>query len=115
MKTKKIIVGILVGIIALGIIFTLILPQSFYSTPTPQIPQPETAPRNDVADPTAINEKPIWYCVKIKFVKKFAIPVTLEQIKFDPKLNGIIAAKKGSRLSIQPVSEAHFNRIISMQ
>ncbi len=62
MKTKKIIVGILVGIIALGIIFTLILPQSFYATPEPHITQtqPQTTPRNDVADQTAVNASTTW-------------------------------------------------------
>ena len=52
-----------------------------------------------------------WMCVDFSFVKKFADVVTLADIKIDPKLSGIMVAERGSRLSIQPVSEKHFNYI----
>lgn len=58
-------------------------------------------------DPKATLEKPIWYCVDIKFVKKLKTPLTLAEIKFDPNLAGIMVAQTGSRLSIQPVSQKH--------
>jgi predicted RNA-binding protein with PUA-like domain len=62
-------------------------------------------------DPKAILEKPTWFCPDITFVKKFPHPVTLTEIKFDPRLSGMIVAQKGSRLSVQPVSERHFKII----
>lgn len=62
-------------------------------------------------DPKARKEKPIWECVDFSFVKKFKESVTLQAIKFDPTLKGIMVAEQGSRLSIQPVSEKHFNHI----
>ncbi len=62
---------------------------------------------NEYFDPKATKEKPIWFCVDIKFVKKFKVSMTLAQIKFDPKLKGIPVAQKGSRLSVQPVSVEH--------
>jgi predicted RNA-binding protein with PUA-like domain len=65
-------------------------------------------------DPKATKEKPIWYCVDVKFKEKFSQPVTLDAIKFDPKLDGMVLATKGSRLSVQPVSEKHFKRILEM-
>lgn len=65
-------------------------------------------------NPKATREKPIWECVDVQFVKKFVHPVTLSEIKFEPKLSGIMVAQKGSRLSVQPVSERHFNEIVSM-
>ncbi len=65
-------------------------------------------------DPKSTKEKPIWFCVDVAFVEKFKSPVTLAQIKFDPKLEGIIVAKQGSRLSVQPVSEKHFKRIVEL-
>jgi predicted RNA-binding protein with PUA-like domain len=65
-------------------------------------------------DPKASREKPIWECVDVQFVKKFAHPVTLSEIKFEPKLSGIMLAQTGSRLSVQPVSEKHFNHIVEM-
>ena len=62
-------------------------------------------------DPKATKEKPIWYCVDIVFVEKFAQPVLLGAIKADAALRGIMVAAPGSRLSVQPVSEKHFNVI----
>ncbi len=59
-------------------------------------------------DPKATREKPIWHCVDVAFVKKFKEPVTLGQLRLDPKLAGMVVLQKGSRLSIQPVSENHF-------
>jgi predicted RNA-binding protein with PUA-like domain len=58
-------------------------------------------------DPKATSAKPIWQCVDIKFIKKFKNPITLGQIKIDPKLVGIAVAQVGSRLSVQPVSVKH--------
>lgn len=65
-------------------------------------------------DPKSKKENPTWYAVDVLFVKKLKSPVTLSQIKFDPSLEGILVASRGSRLSIQPVSEEHFKRIIDL-
>ncbi len=59
-------------------------------------------------DPKATKAKPIWQCVDIAFVKKFKQPMLLSQIKFDPALEGMVVRARGSRLSVQPVSEKHF-------
>ena len=63
-------------------------------------------------EPRATKEKPVWFCPDIQFVKKFKIPVQLGAIKADPNLKGIPVAQQGSRLSVQPVSEKHFNYIV---
>ncbi len=62
---------------------------------------------DDHFDQKATKEKPIWFCVDIKFEMAFKEPTTLSQIKFDPKLEGIAVAQIGSRLSVQPVSKIH--------
>jgi|SRR5665213_501411 len=62
-------------------------------------------------DPKATREKPIWYCVDVAFVEKFKEPILLGAIKNDPALRGIMLAAPGSRLSVQPVSEKHFEVI----
>ena len=46
------------------------------------------------------------------FVKKFKNILTLAQIKEDPNLEGMIVRNQGSRLSIQPVLEKHFEYIL---
>jgi predicted RNA-binding protein with PUA-like domain len=59
----------------------------------------------------ATAENPVWWCVDMGFVKKFKTPVTLAQIKFDPKLQNMRVVRKGERLSIMPVEEKHFEYI----
>lgn len=44
-----------------------------------------------------------WECVDIRAMKPLNIPVTLEQIKTDPRLTEMVLVKN-SRLSVQPVS-----------
>lgn len=65
-------------------------------------------------DPKSKTENPTWMCVDIAFVKKFKNPISLSEIKIDPKLEGIVVSQKGSRLSIQPVSEKHYKYIVDI-
>lgn len=64
--------------------------------------------------PKATQEKPSWFCVQVKFKKKFKTLFTLEDIKSDKKLKNMLVIKKGQRLSIQPVSAEDFNYIINV-
>jgi predicted RNA-binding protein with PUA-like domain len=59
-------------------------------------------------DPKSTPEKPIWFMVDVGFVALFPNFVSLDTIKSNPNLADIMVAQKGSRLSIQPVSEEHF-------
>ena len=70
--------------------------------------------KDDHYDPKSSKENPIWYHVDISFVSKFTELVSLSRIKADPKLGGIMLAQTRSRLSVQPVSEKHFKRIVEM-
>lgn len=65
-------------------------------------------------DPKSKKENPTWICIDFSFLKKLTRPVTLQAIKKDHKLKGMMVAQKGSRLSIQPVSKSHFERIIDL-
>lgn len=64
--------------------------------------------KSDYFDDKATKEKPIWFCTQVKFVSLAKNYVSLEQIRKDKNLNDMIVIQKGSRLSIQPVSEADF-------
>lgn len=68
-------------------------------------------PKDSHYDPKATREKPIWYCVDVAFVKKFSEPALLGAIKADPALRGIMVAAPGSRLSVQPLTQKHFEHI----
>ena len=58
--------------------------------------------------------KPTWMLVDFKFVKKFKKICTLFELKLDPQLEGMMVRNPGLRLSIQPVSEKHFEYISNM-
>jgi predicted RNA-binding protein with PUA-like domain len=62
-------------------------------------------------DPRSTKEKPAWMLVDIEFVEKFKNFVSLEEIKSEPKLAGMLVLKKGQRLSVQPVAKADFERV----
>ncbi|MBX4192059.1 EVE domain-containing protein [Candidatus Parcubacteria bacterium] len=57
-------------------------------------------------------EKP-WVQVDIGFVNKVQRPVTLAQVKNDPNLRDMVLAS-APRLSVQPVSEKHFNYLVKL-
>jgi predicted RNA-binding protein with PUA-like domain len=68
--------------------------------------------KDDHYDPSSKKADPRWVCVDISFVKKFKEPISLEEIKHDPHLEGMMVRQQGSRLSVQPVEEKHFKYIV---
>lgn len=71
-------------------------------------------PDNPYFDPKSNPDDPRWILVDMAYVGHLGSPVPLPDIKSDPKLEGIMVARKGSRLSIQPVERKHFERIVKL-
>ncbi|PID61176.1 MAG: EVE domain-containing protein [Gammaproteobacteria bacterium] len=65
-------------------------------------------------DPKATEEDPRWCMVDVRLVQRFAEVISLRQLREEPALDGMMLLKKGARLSIQPVSEAHWHVILEM-
>ena len=65
------------------------------------------------AHPDSTTDDPRWECVDIKAVAPFPRPVTLQQIKDEPKLSEMVLVKN-SRLSVQPVLPAEWDLICEM-
>ena len=65
-------------------------------------------------DQKSTPEKPIWFMVDVKFVKKFKSGLSLDQIRADVNLKDMMVIQKGSRLSIQPVTEQDYNYICNL-
>lgn len=75
-------------------------------------------------DPTAFDKKdvhyaakskkenPTWYLVDISFVKKFKKFLSLEELKNTKGLEDMLLLQKGSRLSVQPVSEKNWKLVL---
>ena len=58
--------------------------------------------------------KPEWYMVDIGFVSRFAGVVALETLKTTKGLENMMVTRKGSRLSVQPVTKAEFDIIVRL-
>lgn len=63
--------------------------------------------------PDSTTEDPRWECVDIMARNPFAEPVSLDQIKTDPRLAEMVLVKN-SRLSVQPVTDAEWQIICDM-
>jgi predicted RNA-binding protein with PUA-like domain len=69
---------------------------------------------SDHFDPKSTPENPRWYMVDVKLVEKFPRFVTLEEIKNHPKLKQMLITRKGTRLSITPVTLQEWNVITKL-
>jgi predicted RNA-binding protein with PUA-like domain len=65
-------------------------------------------------DGRAKPEKPIWFMVDVAFVEAFAHPVTLRQMRAEPRLVGMPLLRRGQRLSVQPVMPHEWKIVIGM-
>lgn len=70
---------------------------------------------SDHYDPRSTPDKPLWYMVDVKFVKKFKNLVTLEEIKHHPTLQHMRITQRGNRLSITPVTEKEWKTILDLE
>lgn len=78
-------------------------------------------------DPTQFDEKsryydaksstdnPRWILVDVAFVRKLSRVITLAEIKAESSLADMILTRKGNRLSIMPVSEKHWTKILDLE
>lgn len=71
--------------------------------------------KSEYFDPKATKENPRWFMVEVEFVEKFDHVVTLHQIKNIKALENMPLVQKGSRLSINPVTEKEFNTILGLK
>lgn len=68
-------------------------------------------PNHDHFDPKSTPEKPIWEMVDVGYVSTFSKFVSLSDLRQYPELANMVVLQKGSRLSVQPVTEAEFKFI----
>lgn len=68
-------------------------------------------PNSPYHDPKSTPDRPRWDMVDVEFVEKLPREVTLAEMREDPKLEGMVLLQR-SRLSVQPVSRAHFEHIL---
>lgn len=71
--------------------------------------------KSDYYDPKATKDNPRWFMVEVEFVEKFDDVITLSEIKERKELANMPLVQKGSRLSINPVTEKEFKTIVQMK
>lgn len=71
-------------------------------------------PKSPYFDPRSTQENPIWMLVDVAFVKKNPRLISLGELKTHPELKEMLLLKKGTRLSIQPVTSAEFQFITTL-
>ena len=71
-------------------------------------------PKCDHFDVKSKKESPTWMMVDLAFVRKIDPPITLESLRQVKELAKMTLLQKGSRLSVQPVTESEFNVVISL-
>ena len=65
------------------------------------------------AHPDSTTDDERWFCVDVAAVEALPEPVTLDQIKSEPKLEDMVLVKN-SRLSVQPVTAAEWRAVCKM-
>jgi predicted RNA-binding protein with PUA-like domain len=72
-------------------------------------------PEQKYYDPKSDPEKPRWFMVDVKFVRKLGRTISLEELKGRPELEEMPLVRKGNRLSIMPVSKEQWDFILSLE
>lgn len=66
-----------------------------------------------LAHPDSTTDDPRWECVDVRAVADMPQPVSMKDIKENPKLAGMVLVNN-SRLSVQPVSDAEWKEVCRM-
>ena len=90
----------------IGVVGIMEVSQEAYPDPT------QFDAKSEYYDPAATKTSPRWSLVDVRFIEKFREIVSLETLREMPELEGLLLLRKGNRLSVMPVSEAHFKIIL---
>lgn len=71
-------------------------------------------PKAQHYDPKSERDNPTWYQVSIKAVRAIKPPLSLPLLSTVPELAGMELLRKGSRLSVQPVTEKEWKAILAL-
>ncbi|MGE3919671.1 MAG: EVE domain-containing protein [Gammaproteobacteria bacterium] len=71
--------------------------------------------KNHHYDPKSTPERPVWFMVDVKLVRKFDRIISLSELKANSQLENMMVVRKGNRLSISPVSKNDWETILKME
>jgi predicted RNA-binding protein with PUA-like domain len=65
-------------------------------------------------DAASVPSAPRWDMVDIRYRQTFKTSLSLDRLRQEPKLKGMVLLQKGSRLSVQPVTEAEWAVVLKL-
>jgi predicted RNA-binding protein with PUA-like domain len=66
-------------------------------------------------DPKSDPQNPRWYRVDVRHVRTLKRTITLTELKSHPELSDLPLVRRGNRLSVMPISNTHWNFILSLE
>jgi predicted RNA-binding protein with PUA-like domain len=73
--------------------------------------------KSDHFDAGSKREDPRWFVVDVQLKRRLKRVITLDELRAhaDDELDGMLLLKRGNRLSITPISDAHWDFILSLE
>jgi predicted RNA-binding protein with PUA-like domain len=72
-------------------------------------------PKSDYFDAKSTRAQPRWSLVDVKFKRKLKRVIPLTELKTHRELQDLILIRPGNRLSVLPVSKAHWDFILALE
>ena len=70
--------------------------------------------RSEFHDPASTKDEPRWLMRDLRFVARFPALVTLDMLRAQKALAGMVMLRKGNRLSVTPVTKAEFDAVVTL-
>lgn len=93
---------------SIGVVGEMRIIQSAYTDPT----QFDT--KSKYFDAQSQEKNPRWLAINVQFVTKLPRVVTLAEIKLQPEFKNLALVQKGNRLSVMPLREEQYYRILDL-
>ena len=72
-------------------------------------------PKDPHYDPKSDPDKPRWFMVDVRFVRRLKRTITLGELKEHRRLADMLLLRRGNRLSVMPVTEAQWKYILGLE
>ena len=92
-----------------GIVGLMSIASAAYPDPT------QFDPDSKYYDPKSDPDDPRWLLVDVRYKRRLKRNITLAELKASDALDGFLLTRRGNRLSVMPVSEAHWQHILSLE
>lgn len=70
--------------------------------------------RSKYFDSDSPQDNPRWFSPDLRFVERFAAVIALGQLRKAPKLKDMELLRRGSRLSVQPVTKQQYETVLAL-